>query len=205
MKRVLFCLLLFLPLTGCSMVPYAHELESTMLVQVLCVDWSGDEVVLTAVSDPDTGSADTSTAVLSASGKTLEKAKAALQGAGEEYVSLTHVTQLVVGAGSDLSVVLEAALMEPALGQGATVWLARSGTAQGLLTRAKGGARRLSAIELNTGIEPVTVLQGLMRLEQQGRVELPMLELKEETLLPAGNKVIGRDAAWNVTYCRYGR
>lgn len=205
MKRGLLCLLLFLPLTGCRMLPYAHELESTMLVQVLGVDWTNEGVTLTAASDPSTGSGDTSTAVLSASGKTLEQAKAALQGAGEEYVSLTHVTQLVLGAGSDLLAVLEAALDEPALGQGATVWLAETGTAQELLSGANGGAKRLSSIELNTGVEPVTVLQGLMRLEESGEVELPVLKLEKETLSPAGSRVVWRDAAWEMTYCRYGR
>lgn len=205
MKRGLLCLLLFLPLTGCRMVPYAHELEATMLVQVLGVDWTDAGVTLTAASDPNTGSGDTSTAVLSADGETLERAKAALQGAGEEYVSLTHVTQLVLGADSDLSAVLEAALEEPALGQGATVWLVETGTAQELLTGANGGAKRLSSIELNAGVEPVTVLQGLMRLEQEGKVELPLLKLEEETLSPAGSRVVWRETAWEMTYCRYGR
>lgn len=36
---MLLCLLAFLPLTGCEALPFARELEATMLVQVLGVDW----------------------------------------------------------------------------------------------------------------------------------------------------------------------
>lgn len=190
MKRMLLCLLALLPLTGCEALPFARELEATMVVQVLGVDWTDDGVVLTAVSDPGEGSEDTKAEVLSGAGRDLAEAEAALKSAGEEYVSLTHVTQLVLGADSDLPAVLEAALEEPALGQGATVWMAADGTAKELLEGAGGGAKRLSSIELNTGVTPVTVLQGLMRLEEDGRVELPTLNLEEEILMPAGTKLI---------------
>lgn len=190
MKRMLLCLLALLPLTGCEMLPFARELEATMVVQVLGVDWTDDGVILTAVSDPGEGSEDTKAEVLSGAGRDLAEAEAALKSAGEEYVSLTHVTQLVLGADSDLPAVLEAALEEPALGQGATVWMAADGTAKELLEGAGGGAKRLSSIELNTGVTPVTVLQGLMRLEEDGRVELPALNLEEEILMPAGTKLI---------------
>ena len=186
MKRALIILLAFLPLTGCEALPFARELEATMLVQVLGVDWTHNGVTLTAVSDPGEGSGDAGTPVLSASGANLEEAEAALKGAGEEYVSLTHVTQLVLGADSDLPAVLEVALEEPALGQSATVWLAADGTARELLEGAGGGAKRLSSIELNAGVPSVTVLQSLMRLEENGWVELPVLKLEEETLAPAG-------------------
>lgn len=190
MKRMLLCLLALLPLTGCEALPFARELEATMVVQVLGVDWTDDGVILTAVSDPGEGSEDTEAEVLSGAGRDLAEAEAALKSAGEEYVSLTHVTQLVLGADSDLPAVLEAALEEPALGQGATVWMAADGTAKELLEGAGGGAKRLSSIELNTGVTPVTVLQGLMRLEEDGRVELPALNLEEEILMPAGTKLI---------------
>lgn len=190
MKRVLLCLLALLPLAGCEAVPFARELEATMLVQVLGVDWTDAGVTLTAVSDPGEGGEDGEAEMLSGAGRDLAEAEAALKGAGEEYVSLTHVTQLVVGADSDLSAVLEAALEEPALGQGATVWLAQGGAAGKLLEGAGGGAKRLSSVELNSGVTPVTVLQGLMRLEEHGQVELPTLGLEGETLVPTGTRVI---------------
>lgn len=190
MKRMLLCLLTLLPLTGCEVLPFARELEATMVVQVLGVDWTDAGVTLTAVSDPGTGSGDTDAEVLSGTGRDLAEAETALKGAGEEYVSLTHVAQLVVGADSDLPAVLQAALEEPALGQGATVWMAADGTAKELLEGAGGGAKRLSSIELNTGVAPVTVLRGLMRLEEDGQVELPALGLAGEILMPAGTVLI---------------
>lgn len=182
---MLLCLLAFLPLTGCQALPFARELEATMLVQVLGVDWTDEGVTLTAVSDPDTGSGNGEAEVLSGAGRDLAEAEAALKGAGEEYVALTHVTQLVLGGDSDLPAVLEAALEEPALGQAATVWLT-AGTAKELLEGAGGGAKRLSSIELNSGVKSVTVLKSLMRLEEEGQVELPVLALAGGTLTPAG-------------------
>lgn len=190
MKRILLCLLTILSLTGCEALPFARELEATMLVQVLGVDWTKDGVTLTAASDPATGSGDAKAAVLSAWGSDLERAKAALIGAGEEYVALTHVTQLVLGADSDLNVVLNAVLEEPALGQGSTVWLAADTTAKQLLEGAGGGAKRLSSIELNSGVKPVTVLESLMRLEEDGCVTLPALRLEGETLVPAESLLV---------------
>lgn len=190
MKRMLLCLLAFLPLTGCEALPFARELEATMLVQVLGVDWTDAGVTLTAVSDPGEGGEDGEAELLSGTGRDLAEAEAALKGAGEEYVALTHVTQLVLGADSELPAVLEAALEEPALGQGATVWLAADRTAKDLLEGAGGGAKRLSSIELNNAMTPVSVLQGLMRLEENGQVELPTLGLEGGTLVPVGTELI---------------
>ena len=188
MRKGVFLLpLLLLLLSGCEILPFARELESTMLVQVLGVDWEEGVVTLTGAADSgEKGEA----SVLSASGETIEKAEAALKGEGEEYVSLTHVTQLVLGAGTDLAVVLEAVLKEPALGQSATVWLAEEGRARTLMKEVGGGAKRLSSIELNGDVQPITVLQGMMRLREQGRVEIPVLRAEEDNLVPAGTKTI---------------
>ena len=187
MKRVLLCMLSCLVLTGCEALPFARELESTMLVQVLGVDWSENTVVLTAASDPSAGGG---TAVLSASGQNLQEAKEALKGAGEEYVSLTHVSQIVLSADSEYRAVLEAVLEEPALGQGATVWLVADGYAKDLLEAVNGGAKRLSSIELNSGVKPVTVLQSVMQLEECGRVELPILVLHNNILVWSGTETV---------------
>lgn len=187
MKRVLFCLLSCLVLTGCEALPFARELESTMLVQVLGVDWGESEVVLTAASDPGAGGG---TAVLSASGQSLQEAKEALKGAGEEYVSLTHVSQIILGADSEHRAVLEATLEEPVLGQGATVWMVADGSAKDLLEAVNGGAKRLSSIELNSGAKSVTVLQGLMQLEECGWVELPTLTLDNNILVWSGTETV---------------
>ena len=191
MKKSVVAVLLLLLLTGCEMLPFARELESTMLVQVLGVDWTREGVTLTGAADSGRGSGEGSTLVLSASGETLDQAKQALKGKGEEYVSLTHVAQLVLGAETDLATVLKAALEEPALGQSATVWLAEEGSARTLMESVGGGARRLSSIELNSGVQPVTVLQSMMRLEEDGWVEIPLIKKDADTLTPAGTRVIG--------------
>lgn len=187
MKRVLFCMMGCLMLAGCEALPFARELESTMLVQVLGVDWTEEGVVLTAASDPDAGGG---TAVLSASGRTLREAMTALRGAGEEYVSLTHVAQIVLGSNSEHRAVLEAALSEPSLGQNATVWLAESSCAKTLLESVEGGAKRLASIELNSGVEPVTVLEGLVSWEETGRMELPLLKINESVLEWSGTEMV---------------
>ena len=187
MKRVLLCLVVSLLLTGCEALPFARELESTMLVQVLGVDWTQDGVVLTAASGPSDGDG---AAVLFARGRDLQEAKKALIQAGDVYVSLTHVTQIILGEGSDHRAVLEAALAEPALGQGATVWLTAEGTANSMMMSVNGGAERLSSIELNSGVRPVTVLQSLVWLEETGSVRLPVLEKTEHTLVWKGTDVV---------------
>lgn len=182
MKRILIWLPVLLCLTGCEMLPFARELESTMLVQVLGVDWVDSGVTLTGADDPGSGEGN----VLSATGRTMEEAEQNLKGAGEQYVSLTHVTQLVLGAQTDLAAVLAAALEKNELSQSATVWIAREGTAQELMETVGGGGRRLSSIELNSDAQSVTVLQSLMRLNEQGEVELPLLTREGETLVYAG-------------------
>lgn len=190
MKRVMVCLLAFLPLLGCEALPFARELEDTMLVQVLGVDWTEDGVTLTAARDAGTGGADTGETVLSASGATMEEAKEALKAAGEEYVSLTHVTQLVLGAQTELASVLDAALREAALSQSATVWVASNGAAKELLERVNGGAKRLSSIELNGSAEPVSVLKATIRMKDAGQVTLPVLSAEGEELSLAGTKTV---------------
>ena len=128
--------------------------------------------------------------MLSASGQNLQEAKEALKGAGEEYVSLTHVSQIVLSADSEYRAVLEAVLEEPALGQGATVWLVADGSAKDLLEAVNGGAKRLSSIELNSGVKPVTVLQSVMQLEECGWVELPTLALDNNILVWSGTDTV---------------
>lgn len=183
MKRMLACLAALIILTGCGTKPFARELEETALVQVLGVDWLKGWVQLTAACAA--GADGTPGVVLSAGGVDFESACAALQASGEEYVSLTHVTQIVLGEETDLTEVLRAALNEPALSQKATVWAADGG-ARELMEGVGGGAKRLSSIELNSGVEPVTVLQSRMRLEERGWVAIPVIRNDGGVLQSAG-------------------
>jgi len=190
MKRVL-CILLSLGscllLVGCDVLPYPRELEETMLVRVLGVDWTESGILLTAADVPEEGQ---QPRLLTADGTTPEESHQNLKQAGEEYVALTHVTQIVVGAGSDLRAVLEGALKGREVGQTATVWLAADGTARSLLEAAGGGARRLTSLELNAAeLEKRTVVDALAELERKGEVSLPALLVEKDKLEPAGMKV----------------
>lgn len=189
MKRIFACLLACLLLTGCDVLPYPRELEDTMLVRVLGIDWNEWGVTLTAADAPTEGEEKTAT-LLTVTAPTFEESRLALKQAGEEYVALTHVTQLIVGADSNLRAVLEAALAEREVGQTATVWLAHGTTAQALMESAGGGAKRLTSLELNAGLEVRTVLGALAELEHGHAVVLPALTAEQTVLEPVG------EAAW---------
>ncbi len=189
MKRVAMCAGLCLLLCGCELLPYPRELEDTMLVRVLGVDWTDGGVTLTAADVPEEGE-QAAGQVLTAAGATLEESRQALKEQGEEYVALTHVTQLVVGAESDLRAVLEAALAQREIGQTATVWLSQDGPAKDLLEQVGGGAKRLTSLELNADeLDPRTVLDALAQLEQDGQVALPTLTAADGALEAAGMTV----------------
>lgn len=188
-KRVVaaLCGLLCALLAGCEALPYPRELQDTLLVQVLGVDWTEDGIALTAAGEPREGK---NSEVLTAGGKGPEESHQALKEAGEAYVALTHVTQILVGEGSDLRSVLEGALKGKEVGQTATVWLVREGTARALMEEVGGGAKRLTSIELNAaGLSPRTVLDALAELERYGQVDLPALTVKDGVLAAAGMTV----------------
>ena len=189
---VLLCAALYVllcaALTGCETLPYPRELEDTMLVRVLGVDWTAEEVVLTAASIPEEGEEDERLLAVRASDAKESHRK--LKEAGEEYVALTHVTQIVVGEGSDLRAVLEGALEGREVGQTATVWLCREGTALELMEAVEGGARRLTSIELNTrGLTAMTVLDALAELERTHQAALPALAAEKGRLEWVGTKL----------------
>lgn len=182
------CVLLCAVLAGCETLPYPRELEDTMLVRVLGVDWTAEEVALTAASIPQEG--EEVEELLAVRAPRAEESHQKLKEAGEEYVALTHVTQIIVGEGSDLRAILEGALEGREVGQTATVWLCREGTAQELMEAVGGGARRLTSIELNTkGLDAMTVLDALAELERTHQVALPALAVEEERLECVGTKL----------------
>lgn len=183
MRRLLVCLLAILLLSGCEVLPYPRELESAMLVRVLGVDRTAEGIVLTAADSPEDGAGPT---LLTGIGASFEESVQRLKEAGESYVSLTHVTQIVMGADVQLRETLEGALAQREVGQSATVWLAE-GRAEELLKAVGGGARRLTSLELNTaGLETRTVLEALAEMEERGRTRLPRLCAAEGRLEVAG-------------------
>ena len=183
MKRLLICLPLLMLLCGCEVLPYPRELESTVLVRMLGVDRTAQGVFLTAADIPQEGRP---VCFLTAEGADFETAVQRLKEAGEESVALTHVTQIVVGAESNLSDVLWGALLQKEMGQSATVWRAEE-SARRLMEKLGGGAKRLTSLELNVAdLDTVTVLEALVELEEHGEVTLPVLGARDGILEVTG-------------------
>lgn len=149
--------------------PVPREPEGMALVRVLGVDGAGP-VTLTAVcggedqEDPSRGQY---------TGADFDGALAELPWSGEEELSLTSVSWLVVGRDVELKQVLTAALRDEELGAAATVWLAEEGAAE-LLARCEDAASALELLK-RRGIDAPTVVQALAGLERGETLSLPLL------------------------------
>ena len=102
MKRgIVSALALSLALTGCSALPYAHEIDQTVLMEVLGVDAGpGEAVAITAASAGRGGTGESpgqDPLVLSAQAGTITAACAQMQTCGEQYVFYGDVEQVLVG------------------------------------------------------------------------------------------------------------
>lgn len=148
--------------------PVPREPEGLALVRALGVD-GGGPVTLTAVcggeeNGPQRGRC---------AGESFEQALECLPWSGEEELSLTSVSYIIVGRDVELEKVLLAALRNEELGASATVWLAEEGAAA-LLDRCTDPA---SGLELLTrqGMEAPTVVEALAALEAGEAPALPLL------------------------------
>lgn len=173
------CLVL---LTGCSSAgPYGRELEETVLVRVIGVDTVGGAVTLTAVGQDGTGGAQAQ----QVSAPDLESAFAALPTAGEQYFSLTNVTQILVGDGVKLPEVLDYVMEDSSISYAATVW-AVNGFAGAVLGQTKdGGVDRFQVME-QSGAAALSAKSALAALLTDGAVRLPVLTVREGVLQPEG-------------------
>lgn len=167
-KWLLVCIGLAVLLAGWRPAP--REPEGLALVRVLGVD-GGGPVALTAVcggedqEDPSRGQCE---------GPDFSRALEGLPWSGEEELSLTSVSYLVVGQDVDLEDVLLAALRNEELGAAATVWLAERGAA-GLLEDCGDPASALELLE-RQGVEAPTVVKALAALYGGDGPRLPMLD-----------------------------
>lgn len=149
--------------------PAAKEPEGLALVRVLGVDGPGP-VALTAVcggenqENPSRGRC---------GGADFSQALAELPWSGEEELSLTSVSYLIVGREAALKDVLLCALRNRELGASATVWLAEEGAAA-LLDRCGDPAGRLDLLT-RQGVEAPTVVEALAALETGNSPVLPLL------------------------------
>ena len=86
MRRIITpFIMLSLLLTGCSALPYAHQIDKTVLMEVLGVDaGAGETVTVTAASGARPG--DQEPLVLSAQAGTISAACADMGQRGEDFV-----------------------------------------------------------------------------------------------------------------------
>lgn len=149
--------------------PIAQEPEGLALVRTLGVDGPGP-VLLTAVcggedqEEPGRGRC---------AGADFGQALADLPWSGEEELSLTSVSYIVVGRGVELEEVLLAVLQNKELGASATVWLAEESAAAVL----DGCADPASALDLLTrqGVEAPTAVEALAALRLGEPLVLPLV------------------------------
>ena len=149
--------------------PVPREPEGLALVRVLGVDGPGP-VGLTAVcggedqEEPGRGQC---------VGADFDSALERLPWSGEEELSLTSVSYIIVGRDVDLKAVLLSALRNEELGASATVWLAEEGAAV-LLAGCKDPVSGLDLIKRQE-IEAPTVVEALAKLERGEALSLPLL------------------------------
>lgn len=149
--------------------PASKEPEGLGLVRVLGVDGSRP-VALTAVcGGDDQGNQGRGRFT----GKSFAQALEGLPWSGEEELSLTSVSYIIVGRDVALREILLAALRNEELGASATVWLAEEGAAA-LLDGCRDPASGLDLLK-RRGIEAPTVVEALAALEGGEMLTLPLL------------------------------
>ena len=178
--------LLLLCLSGCSSAgPYGRELEETVLVRVLGVDRLERGVTLTAAGIDGEGE----TVLVQVSGDKLEDAFAALPTAGEEYLSLTNVTQILLGDGVNWSTVLDYVVQDRSMSYTATVWAVNGFAGPVIAQTQDGGVGRFDVLS-QSGIEEITVKSALARLLTDKELALPALSVQDGLLVPVGTLAI---------------
>lgn len=163
-------------LTGWHPVP--KEPEGLALIRVLGVDGPGP-VTLTAVCGGEDQEGNQSRG--QCIGADFEKALAGVRWSGEEELSLTSVTYLIVGRDVELESVLLAALRNEELGANAAVWLSDGGAAE-LLESCEDPASALELLE-RQGFKGPTVVEALAALYEGDGLCLPLLTEEKDSLI----------------------
>ena len=178
-KWLLAGIALVVLLTGWHPAP--KEPEGLALIRVLGVDGSGP-VTLTAVCGGEDQENNQSRG--QCNGADCEEALEEVRWSGEEEMSLTSVTYIIVGPEVELESVLLTALRNEELGASATVWLGSGGAAE-LLENCADPASALELLE-RQGIEGPTVVEALAALYQGEKLSLPLLTAGVDGLMLIG-------------------
>ena len=157
--------------------PAPKEPEGMGLVRVLGVDGWGP-VTLTAVCGGD-DQGNQSRGLWT--GADFDRALDGLPWSGEEELSLTSVSYIIVGRDVNLRETLLSVIREEELGASATVWLAEEGAAQ-LLDGSGDPAGQLDLIT-RRGVEAPTAVSALAALERGEALCLPLLAGDEPALI----------------------
>ena len=174
-KWLLAGIALVVLLTGWRPVP--KEPEGLALVRVLGVDGPGP-VTLTAVCGGEDQEHNQNRG--QCTGADFEEALSAVSWSGEEELSITSVTYIIVGRDVEPESVLLAALRDEKLGAAATVWLGPDG-ASALLGSCEDPATALELLE-RQGLEAPTVVEALAALYREDELYLPLLTAGEDGL-----------------------
>lgn len=206
MRRILYLLpALGLLLTGCSALPYAHQIDRTAFMEVLGVDAAGEDgVTVTAASGPRPE--DREPLALTAQAETLTAACADMGRSGADYVFFGDVEQVLVGeeqAAAGLEPLLTHMARDPELRLEAELWVVKGASASSLLLEPVEGESlpdRLAALSRNArllgGPRPQMARGALTDLLENGAALLPALERRTDgegrpVLAEAGYAVIG--------------
>lgn len=181
MKRLLLSVaLLILMLCGCSGPEKGKEPENTVLVQVLGIDWTGVDYMLTAAGTNGQGNS----RIQSVQGRTLAEVFGALPKAGGEWFSLTNVTQFLLGDGVDPVEVLTFILNESGMSWRGSVWYVPIAGAV-MTEQEDGGMDRLKILQ-QTEPGVISALEALAGLRMEGTAKLPSLMVRDGVLEVSG-------------------
>lgn len=194
MRRALYgmvSVLILCSLAGCAAFPFAHEIESTVLMRALGVDVgteSIDGVAVTASSGarPAAGTQKPEPpTVLAAQADTVSAACQRIQALGDQFVFYGDVDQLLLGEGQaqrSLTTVLAHVGRDRDLRLEAQLWVVKGASAADVLFSAEeggGASSRLDAMREDAGLFsaalPKTARETLVELTRNGCTFVPAL------------------------------
>lgn len=172
----LFCVL---PLSGCAGGSRGREPENTVMAQVVGVDRVGGTWFLTAEGKAAGGER----VLQKARGSSLAEAFDGLSGGGDRWLSVTGVSDFLLGDGVEPREVLLFVLDNSGMSWRADVW--HVPIAAAVMEECESIGDRLTVLK-EGGTETVSVLDALVGLEEEGRTSLPALTARDGNMMGVG-------------------